>query len=167
MLIFVHERTAFYFSWLSLPFRWCAQWQPCRSHCSKRMRQVCICIPFRVSASRNANRGYDSFLLLCVCVWNCRYLIQELHRSVTGGDSSVFCRAEQQGKWKLKPGVSFHFFSSHTPCESSVFQVSLLALSQVVWDQGHHQAQYLEFTHLKYLFYIFKIFISRVVGNIV
>uniref|UniRef100_H3CTW5 tRNA-specific adenosine deaminase 1 n=1 Tax=Tetraodon nigroviridis TaxID=99883 RepID=H3CTW5_TETNG len=45
-----------------------------------------------------------------------RYLIQELHRAVTGGDSAVFCRAEQRGKWKLKPGVSFHFFSSHTPC---------------------------------------------------
>ncbi|CAF95711.1 unnamed protein product, partial [Tetraodon nigroviridis] len=45
-----------------------------------------------------------------------RYLIQELHRAVTGGDSAVFCRAEQRGKWKLKPGVSFHFFCSHTPC---------------------------------------------------
>lgn len=64
-----------------------------------------------------------SFCFVCGClcwfVWNCRYLIWELHRTVTGQDSSVFCRAEQQGKWKLKPGVSFHFFTSHTPCESS------------------------------------------------
>ncbi|XP_011605188.2 tRNA-specific adenosine deaminase 1 [Takifugu rubripes] len=54
-----------------------------------------------------------------------RYLIQELHRTVTGGDSSVFCRAEQQGKWKLKPGVSFHFFTSHTPCgDASIIPMS-------------------------------------------
>lgn len=70
---------------------------------------------------------------------------------MTGGDSSVFCRAEQQGKWKLKPGVSFHFFTSHTPCESSISHVSLLALSQVPWDQ----AQYLELTYCIYLSYNF------------
>uniref|UniRef100_A0A3Q3WWW2 tRNA-specific adenosine deaminase 1 n=1 Tax=Mola mola TaxID=94237 RepID=A0A3Q3WWW2_MOLML len=45
-----------------------------------------------------------------------RYLIQELHRAVTGGCSSVFCQAEEHGKWKLRPGVSFLFFTSHTPC---------------------------------------------------
>ncbi|XP_042351427.1 tRNA-specific adenosine deaminase 1 isoform X2 [Plectropomus leopardus] len=45
-----------------------------------------------------------------------RYLIQELHRAVTGRDSSVFCRADQRGKWKLQSGVSFLFFTSHTPC---------------------------------------------------
>ncbi|XP_035520673.1 tRNA-specific adenosine deaminase 1 [Morone saxatilis] len=45
-----------------------------------------------------------------------RYLIQELHTAVSGGDSSVFCPADQRGKWKLRPGVSFLFFTSHTPC---------------------------------------------------
>ncbi|XP_078114131.1 tRNA-specific adenosine deaminase 1 [Sander vitreus] len=45
-----------------------------------------------------------------------RYLIQELHRVVSGGDSSVFCQADEQGKWRLQPGVSFLFFTSHTPC---------------------------------------------------
>lgn len=45
-----------------------------------------------------------------------RYLIQELHRAVSGGDSSVFCQADERGKWKLQPGVSFLFFTSHTPC---------------------------------------------------
>ncbi|XP_034389942.1 tRNA-specific adenosine deaminase 1 isoform X2 [Cyclopterus lumpus] len=44
-----------------------------------------------------------------------RYLIQELHRAVSGGDSSVFCPADQR-KWRLRPGVSFLFFTSHTPC---------------------------------------------------
>ncbi|XP_071345832.1 tRNA-specific adenosine deaminase 1 isoform X2 [Trachinotus anak] len=45
-----------------------------------------------------------------------RYLIQELHTAVSGGESSVFCPADQQGKWRLQPGVSFLFFTSHTPC---------------------------------------------------
>lgn len=45
-----------------------------------------------------------------------RYLIQELRRAVTGGVSSVFCQADERGKWRLQPGVSFVFFTSHTPC---------------------------------------------------
>ncbi|XP_040895033.1 tRNA-specific adenosine deaminase 1 [Toxotes jaculatrix] len=45
-----------------------------------------------------------------------RYLIQELHRAVSGEDSSVFGPADQTGKWRLQPGVSFLFFTSHTPC---------------------------------------------------
>ncbi|KAK5923015.1 hypothetical protein CgunFtcFv8_000023 [Champsocephalus gunnari] len=45
-----------------------------------------------------------------------RYLIQELYRAVSGGGSAVFCQAEEQGKWRLHPGVSFLFFTSHTPC---------------------------------------------------
>ncbi|XP_074487788.1 tRNA-specific adenosine deaminase 1 [Sebastes fasciatus] len=45
-----------------------------------------------------------------------RYLIQELHKAVSGGDSSVFCQADQRGKWRLQPGISFLFFTSHTPC---------------------------------------------------
>ncbi|XP_059190988.1 tRNA-specific adenosine deaminase 1 isoform X2 [Centropristis striata] len=45
-----------------------------------------------------------------------RYLIQELHRAVSGGDSSVFSPADQKGKWRLQTGVSFLFFTSHTPC---------------------------------------------------
>ncbi|XP_049430847.1 tRNA-specific adenosine deaminase 1 [Epinephelus fuscoguttatus] len=45
-----------------------------------------------------------------------RYLIQELHRAVSGGDSSVLCKADQRGKWRLQSGVSFLFFTSHTPC---------------------------------------------------
>ncbi|CAJ1057041.1 tRNA-specific adenosine deaminase 1 isoform X2 [Xyrichtys novacula] len=45
-----------------------------------------------------------------------RYLIAELHRAVNGEGSSVFCQADERGKWKLQPGVSFLFFTSHTPC---------------------------------------------------
>ncbi|XP_077424737.1 tRNA-specific adenosine deaminase 1 isoform X4 [Vanacampus margaritifer] len=45
-----------------------------------------------------------------------RYLTQELHRAVSGRGSSVFCQTVHQGKWRLQPGISFLFFTSHTPC---------------------------------------------------
>ncbi|XP_060933314.1 tRNA-specific adenosine deaminase 1 isoform X2 [Limanda limanda] len=45
-----------------------------------------------------------------------RYLLQQLHSAVSGGSSSVFCPSEEPGKWRLRPGVSFLFFTSHTPC---------------------------------------------------
>ncbi|XP_053742020.1 tRNA-specific adenosine deaminase 1 isoform X2 [Synchiropus splendidus] len=45
-----------------------------------------------------------------------RYLTSELLRAVRGADSSVFQPAEEPGKWRLQPDVSFLFFTSHTPC---------------------------------------------------
>uniref|UniRef100_A0A8C5D5H1 tRNA-specific adenosine deaminase 1 n=1 Tax=Gouania willdenowi TaxID=441366 RepID=A0A8C5D5H1_GOUWI len=45
-----------------------------------------------------------------------RYLIQELHEAVSSRSSCVFSPADQEGKWKLHTGVSFIFFTSHTPC---------------------------------------------------
>ncbi|KAM9314029.1 tRNA-specific adenosine deaminase 1 isoform 2-T2 [Pholidichthys leucotaenia] len=54
-----------------------------------------------------------------------RYLIQELRRAVTGQGSSVFCPADQRGQWKLRPGVSFIFFTCHTPCgDASIIPMS-------------------------------------------
>lgn len=80
-------------------------------------------------APSNLSLQYEIFLFdERVCAWS-RYLIQELHQAVTGGDSSVFCQAEEQGKWKLQPGVSFVFFTSHTPCESLKFLFTLVPLS--------------------------------------
>lgn len=116
MLIFVLERPSFYFSWWSLPFRWCAQWQPCRSHCSKRMRQVCICIQFRVSASRNANRGYDSFLLLRVCVFE---IVGTWSRSCTGpwavGTALCFVGRNSRGNGSLSQEFPFTSFPVTLP----------------------------------------------------
>ncbi|XP_033942129.1 LOW QUALITY PROTEIN: tRNA-specific adenosine deaminase 1 [Pseudochaenichthys georgianus] len=60
-----------------------------------------------------------------------RYLIQELYRAVSGGGSAVFCQAEEQGKWRLHPGVSFLFFTSHTPCESCSLHVEELNLINI------------------------------------
>ncbi|XP_061678322.1 tRNA-specific adenosine deaminase 1 isoform X2 [Syngnathoides biaculeatus] len=45
-----------------------------------------------------------------------RYLTQELHSAVSGRGSSVFCQTVHHGKWRLQPGISFLFFTSHTPC---------------------------------------------------
>ncbi|XP_026852331.2 tRNA-specific adenosine deaminase 1 isoform X1 [Electrophorus electricus] len=45
-----------------------------------------------------------------------RYLMDQLALALRGGGSSVFCPGDQKGKWRLQPGVTFLFFSSHTPC---------------------------------------------------
>ncbi|KAB5571676.1 hypothetical protein PHYPO_G00227770 [Pangasianodon hypophthalmus] len=45
-----------------------------------------------------------------------RYLMEQLCVVMRGGHSSVFCRADQAGKWRIRPDVSFLFFCSHTPC---------------------------------------------------
>ncbi|XP_030587609.1 tRNA-specific adenosine deaminase 1 isoform X2 [Archocentrus centrarchus] len=54
-----------------------------------------------------------------------RYLIQELRGAVSGRGSSVFCAADERGKWRIRPGVSFLLFSSHTPCgDASIIPVT-------------------------------------------
>ncbi|KAK0156205.1 tRNA-specific adenosine deaminase 1 [Merluccius polli] len=54
-----------------------------------------------------------------------RYLTEQLRRAVCGQGSAVFCEAEQRGKWRLWPGVSFVFFTSHTPCgDASIIPVT-------------------------------------------
>lgn len=118
MLIFILERTAFYFSWLSLPFRWCAQWQPCRSHCSKRMRQVCVCVQLSVSAARKANRDFDSCLLLCVCV--CVFeIVGTWPRSCTGpwlvGTALCFVGQNSGGNGSLSQEFPFTSFPVTLP----------------------------------------------------
>ncbi|KAK7117123.1 hypothetical protein R3I94_022625 [Phoxinus phoxinus] len=51
-----------------------------------------------------------------------RYLTEQLHRAVTGQSSDVFCPGAGKGKWTVKPGVSFLFFTSQTPCgDASIF----------------------------------------------
>ncbi|KAG5839802.1 hypothetical protein ANANG_G00208860 [Anguilla anguilla] len=45
-----------------------------------------------------------------------RYLTEELRRAVVGEGSRVFCPGDERGKWRLLDGVSFLFFTSHTPC---------------------------------------------------
>ncbi|XP_041693207.1 tRNA-specific adenosine deaminase 1 isoform X2 [Coregonus clupeaformis] len=45
-----------------------------------------------------------------------RYLTEQLRMAVCGQGSTVFCQGEERGKWKVQSGVSFLFFTSHTPC---------------------------------------------------
>uniref|UniRef100_A0A3P9IUJ9 tRNA-specific adenosine deaminase 1 n=1 Tax=Oryzias latipes TaxID=8090 RepID=A0A3P9IUJ9_ORYLA len=54
-----------------------------------------------------------------------RYLMEELHKAVGGRSSTVFRPSDQRGRWKLQPGVSFVFFTSHTPCgDASIIPVT-------------------------------------------
>ncbi|XP_032378279.1 tRNA-specific adenosine deaminase 1-like [Etheostoma spectabile] len=70
-----------------------------------------------------------------------RYLIQELHKAVSGGVSSVFCGADERGRWRLQPGVSFLFFTSHTPCGDAAIVPMIDSRSQpcppVTSGKGH------------------------------
>ncbi|KAK6479981.1 tRNA-specific adenosine deaminase 1 isoform X1 [Huso huso] len=45
-----------------------------------------------------------------------RYLCYQLLLAVRGEESSIFTPGAEKGKWRLKPGLSFVFFTSHTPC---------------------------------------------------
>ncbi|XP_024137950.1 tRNA-specific adenosine deaminase 1 isoform X2 [Oryzias melastigma] len=54
-----------------------------------------------------------------------RYLMEELQEAVSGRSSAVFRPSDQRGKWTLQPGVSFVFFTSHTPCgDASIIPVT-------------------------------------------
>ncbi|KAG8514672.1 tRNA-specific adenosine deaminase 1, partial [Galemys pyrenaicus] len=45
-----------------------------------------------------------------------RYLLHQLHLAAALKENSIFVPGAQRGLWKLKPDLSFVFFSSHTPC---------------------------------------------------
>ncbi|NP_001076356.1 tRNA-specific adenosine deaminase 1 [Danio rerio] len=54
-----------------------------------------------------------------------RYLTEQLLKAVRGQSSDVFCAGSEKGKWRLKAGVSFLFFTSQTPCgDASIFPMS-------------------------------------------
>ncbi|XP_062033398.1 tRNA-specific adenosine deaminase 1 isoform X3 [Lepus europaeus] len=45
-----------------------------------------------------------------------RYLLYQLQMAATMEEGSIFVPGTQRGLWKLRPDLSFVFFSSHTPC---------------------------------------------------
>ncbi|KAM5262510.1 tRNA-specific adenosine deaminase 1 isoform 2-T2 [Ctenodactylus gundi] len=45
-----------------------------------------------------------------------RYLLHQLHLAATQKEDTIFIPGTQRGLWKLRPGLSFVFFTSHTPC---------------------------------------------------
>eukprot|EP00117_Sycon_ciliatum_P019470 scpid42890/ scgid17641/ tRNA-specific adenosine deaminase 1; tRNA-specific adenosine-37 deaminase len=60
-----------------------------------------------------------------------RFLLTEVRRLLTGDDTSVLCAdhersAEASGEFacRVKPGVSFHFFTTQTPCgDASIYKL--------------------------------------------
>nr|XP_033799688.1 tRNA-specific adenosine deaminase 1 isoform X2 [Geotrypetes seraphini] len=53
-----------------------------------------------------------------------RYLLHQISLAVSHKQNSIFIPAAETGKWKLKPEISFVFFTSHTPCgDASIIPV--------------------------------------------
>ncbi|NXU48146.1 ADAT1 deaminase, partial [Turnix velox] len=54
-----------------------------------------------------------------------RYLLHQMGLAVSHQQCSIFMPGDETGKWKLKPSISFVFFSSHTPCgDASIIPIS-------------------------------------------
>ncbi|XP_062997284.1 tRNA-specific adenosine deaminase 1 isoform X2 [Elgaria multicarinata webbii] len=54
-----------------------------------------------------------------------RYLLHQLWLAAVYREPSIFLPGTEEGKWVLKAGVSFIFFSSHTPCgDASIIPVT-------------------------------------------
>lgn len=99
--------------WLSLLFRWCAEWQPCRSHCSKRMRQVSI--QCSTSASTNATSECE-LSSVCVRVFE---IVGTWSRSCTGpwlvGTALCFVGQNSRGNGSLSQEFPFTSFPVTLP----------------------------------------------------
>ncbi|XP_052867225.1 tRNA-specific adenosine deaminase 1 [Anopheles cruzii] len=54
-----------------------------------------------------------------------RYLLEQIERAAEGVKDSVFERVSPGGKFVLKDGHSFHFFTTHSPCgDASIFELA-------------------------------------------
>ncbi|KAJ7997778.1 hypothetical protein DPEC_G00215650 [Dallia pectoralis] len=85
----------------------------------------------RSSMSSNGDVLNDSHAEVIARRGCIRYLTEQLRMAVSGQDSSVFCQGEERGKWKMKSGVSFVFFTSHTPCgDASIIPIMTEIQSQ-------------------------------------
>lgn len=57
-----------------------------------------------------------SWVVLSQALLPARYLLHQLHVAAALKEKSIFVPGTRKGLWKLAPGLSFVFFSSHTPC---------------------------------------------------
>ncbi|NXN95665.1 ADAT1 deaminase, partial [Rhinopomastus cyanomelas] len=54
-----------------------------------------------------------------------RYLLYQMWLATSHQQCSIFVPASENGKWNLKPNITFVFFSSHTPCgDASIIPIS-------------------------------------------
>ncbi|XP_026712831.1 tRNA-specific adenosine deaminase 1 isoform X1 [Athene cunicularia] len=54
-----------------------------------------------------------------------RYLLHQMWLAAVHQQCSIFIPGTETGKWKLRPNISFVFFSSHTPCgDASIIPIS-------------------------------------------
>ncbi|KAM6057896.1 tRNA-specific adenosine deaminase 1 isoform 3-T6 [Chlamydotis macqueenii] len=54
-----------------------------------------------------------------------RYLLHQMWLAASHQQCSIFTPGTETGKWKLKPNITFVFFSSHTPCgDASIIPIS-------------------------------------------
>ncbi|KFP81234.1 tRNA-specific adenosine deaminase 1, partial [Acanthisitta chloris] len=54
-----------------------------------------------------------------------RYLLHQMSLAASQQQCSIFTPGTETGKWKLKPNITFVFFSSHTPCgDASIIPIS-------------------------------------------
>ncbi|KAM6123699.1 tRNA-specific adenosine deaminase 1 isoform 2-T2 [Phoenicopterus ruber ruber] len=54
-----------------------------------------------------------------------RYLLHQMWLATSHQQCSIFIPGTETGKWKLKPNITFVFFSSHTPCgDASIIPIS-------------------------------------------
>ncbi|KAM6123702.1 tRNA-specific adenosine deaminase 1 isoform 5-T5 [Phoenicopterus ruber ruber] len=55
----------------------------------------------------------------------CWYLLHQMWLATSHQQCSIFIPGTETGKWKLKPNITFVFFSSHTPCgDASIIPIS-------------------------------------------
>ncbi|NXX88738.1 ADAT1 deaminase, partial [Centropus bengalensis] len=54
-----------------------------------------------------------------------RYLLHQMSLAASHQQCSIFIPGTETGKWKLKPNITFVFFSSHTPCgDASIIPIN-------------------------------------------
>lgn len=81
-----------------------------------------VCLYARPPACKLRHQPTGSFWYLAPL----RYLLHQLYLAAVLKEDSIFVPGTQRGLWRLRPGLSFVFFSSHTPCKYSSFGTNVV-----------------------------------------
>lgn len=77
-----------------------------------------------------------------------RYLLHQVQLAASHQQCNIFIPGTETGKWKLKPNITFVFFSSHTPCgDASIIPISepenqLSEPSDAVGQSAEHRSNH-------------------------